>query len=443
MSFRTYMSFLGRLIAAAVLLCHAGLPALAAEEPTTRIGEPEKKIPTVDVTVGQSKIIDVAFPAKRVSISNPAVADVDMNNPRRIQLQGKSVGSAEVTVWSEAGDAWQARIEVRADVSRMRDQLRRLFGNESLDVAQADDIAVISGTLARVDDAAQLRQLMQMLNIKYIDRTSVAGLQQVQLQVKVAEVSRTAVRNLGVDWALTDGKTAFAVNNGGSGTFTPTEPAGSLLRSLPLTTTIFGNAVAGSTVLEAFVKALADNQYLRILAEPTLVARSGQEASFLAGGQFPIPIANLGGGGTTQISIEYKDFGIQLHFTPIVLGNGKIQLKVAPEVSQLSDVGAVSVLGTRVPSILSDVVLTSLCVGRCAQARANPKGGNREDPSARARPRHHAATHRRGGARRDDARRHAAGVRRRAGQQAQHRVHHGRRHRLDAAEHLPSWVDGR
>src|SRR5439155_23591114 len=103
--------------------------------------------------------------------------------------------------------------------------------------------------------------------------------------------------------------------------------------SVPQAATLF--AGFPNSDLQVFLQALAENQYLRVLAEPTLVARSGQEAHFLAGGQFPIPIAQLGGGGTTQISIEYKDFGVQLRFTPTVLGNGRIQLRVEPEVSQL------------------------------------------------------------------------------------------------------------
>src|SRR5207248_6992637 len=126
---------------------------------------------------------------------------------------------------------------------------------------------------------------------------------------------------------------------------------------VPLTATLFGGLPNSDLIM--FLQALAENQYIRILAEPTLVARSGQEASFLAGGQFPIPVSNLNG-GTTQISIDYKDFGIQLHFTPNVLGNGRIQLKVEPEVSQLSDVGAVTVLGTRVPSVLTRRVAATL-----------------------------------------------------------------------------------
>ena len=388
-------SFAFRAAAALVACCWLVAPALGQQDapradaqPTTRAAaaaaaaDPEKAVQVIDLTVGQSRIIDVSFPAKRVPVSDPRVADVDMTTPRRIQLQGKSVGSAEVTVWSETGEAWQARLEVRADLSRMRDQLRKLFNNGSIDVVQADEVTVLQGTLARAEDAAQLRELLQMLNVKYLDRTTVAGLQQVQLQVKVAEVSRTAIRMLGIN-AVYGGEEFFGgVQIGSSaGPFTPMNiglPGGQVINgptsagrgsnlpfvvgqggiSVPPTATLF--AGFPNSDLQLFLQALAENQYLRILAEPTLVARSGQEARFLAGGQFPIPVANLSGAGATQISIEYKDFGIQLQFTPVVLGNGRIQLKVAPEVSQLSDVGAVSVLGTRVPSVLTRRVETML-----------------------------------------------------------------------------------
>jgi pilus assembly protein CpaC len=357
---------LATLAASGLLMALTGAVALGQTTHPTAPTEPvvqdaPRRIPTIELTVGQSKIVDALWPAKRVSVTNPAVADVDMTTPRRVQLIGKAVGSSEVTIWSDTGEAWQGRLEVRADLSRLQEQLRKMFANSTVEALQADDVTVIRGTLARAEDAAQLRQLLQLLNIKYLDRTTVAGLQQVQLQVKVAEVSRTAVRYLTTDFAFSDLTTSLAVNNSASGTFIPSTPIGNLTRSLPGGTTIFGTGAIGGTTFEYFVQALADNQYLRILAEPTLVARSGQEASFLAGGQFPIPVANLsGGGGATQISIEYKDFGIQLRFTPTVLGDGKIQLKVAPEVSQLSDVGAVVVLGTRVPSVLSRRVETTL-----------------------------------------------------------------------------------
>jgi pilus assembly protein CpaC len=315
---------------------------------------------TISVIVGESRTLDAPWPVKRVSVADPEIADVDASSPTRIQLRGKAVGITEVMLENEKGDRWRARLEISADTSRLQGQLRKLFSDSTLDVAQIDNVMVVKGTLARSEDAAQLRQLLKLTKLEFLDLTSVAGTQQVQLQVKVAEVSRTAVRALSTDWALTDLTGGLAVNNAASGTYNPGQPEFEFTRSLPGGTTIFGHGMIGATAFEAFLKALAENQYLRILAEPTLVARSGQEAQFLAGGEIPIPIAQVGGGNTTEISIEYKEFGIRLRFTPTVLGNGRIELKVRPEVSQLSDVGAVELLGTSIPSLLTRRVDTTL-----------------------------------------------------------------------------------
>ena len=314
----------------------------------------------VEVNVGESRTLDAPWPVKRVSVADPEVADVDASSPTRIQFQGKSVGVTELMLEGEAGQIWRAQLEVNADTSRLQGQLRKVFPTSALEVSQMNDLVVVKGTLSRAEESAQLRQLLTLSKVEYLDLTGVAGLQQVQLQVKVAEVSRTATRMLSSDFAFSDFTTSLAVNNGASGTFSPASPVGNLQRTLPGGTTIFGTGMIGGTAFEYFLQALAENQYLRILAEPTLVARSGQEAHFLAGGEIPIPIAQVGGGNNTEISIEYKEFGVRLRFTPTALGDGRIELKVAPEVSQLSDVGAVEVFGTRVPSLLTRRVETTL-----------------------------------------------------------------------------------
>jgi pilus assembly protein CpaC len=319
-----------------------------------------KAVEIIEITVGESRTLDAVWPVKRVSVADPKVAEVDAIAPQRMEIQGKAVGVTELALESEQGEVWRARISVNADTGRLQTQLRKLFSNSSIEVAQIDDIVVVKGMLSKAEDALRLRDLLTMAKIPYVDHTSVAGLQQVQLQVKFAEVSRTAARALSTDWAATDLISGLAVNNAASGTYAP-GPAGFMFeRSLPGGTTIFGQGVIGSTTFEMFLKALADNQYLRILAEPTLVARSGQEAQFLAGGEIPIPIAQVGGGDTTEISIEYKEFGIRLRFIPTVLGDGRIELNVRPEVSQLSDVGAIEILGTRIPSLVTRRVETTL-----------------------------------------------------------------------------------
>ncbi|MEO6434640.1 MAG: type II and III secretion system protein family protein [Tepidisphaeraceae bacterium] len=341
-------------------------PAEAA--PTTRAALAEPKLQatagraqTIEVIVGESRVLDAAWPVKRVTVADPEIADVDATSPTRIEIRGRAVGVTELGLESEQGEIWRARLSVNADTSRLQGQLRKLFANSSLEITQVDDVVVVKGTLARAEDAAQMRQLLVLSKLDYLDLTSVAGLQQVQLQVKVAEVSRTGLRFLSADFAFTDGLTSFASNAGASGTYNPTTPAGNFARNLPGGTTIFGTGViGGGNLFEYFIKALSENQYLRLLAEPTLVARSGQEAQFLAGGEIPIPVAQVGGAERAQISIEYKEFGVRLQFTPTVLGDGRIELKVRPEISQLSDVGAIEILGTRIPSLLTRRVETTL-----------------------------------------------------------------------------------
>jgi pilus assembly protein CpaC len=275
-------------------------------------------------------------------------------------------------LWSERGEVWQALVEVEADVSRLQADLRKMFPDSTLEAQQIGKVVMIRGALARSEEVPQLHRFFELSKLEFVDATRVAGVQQVQLQVKVAEVSRTALRLMGVNALYTGSDFFGGIQLGSStGAFTPMNVGiakGGVIPHPPITAitdigvpptaTLFGG-FPGSD-LQVFIQALSENQYLRVLAEPTLVAFSGQEASFLAGGEFPIPIAQVGGGGTTEISIEYKEFGIRLRFRPTVLGDGKIHLKVMPEVSQLSDVGAVEVLGTRVPSVLTRRVETTL-----------------------------------------------------------------------------------
>ncbi|WP_428940328.1 type II and III secretion system protein family protein [Fontivita pretiosa] len=349
---------------------------LAQDAPATgNVRLEARQTHSVSVQAGHSRVIDAPWPVKRVSISDPSVADVDMTSPRRIQILGKEAGSTEIMLWSEQGEVWQSRVEVEADLSRLEGQLHKMFPDANLEVMQVGKVIVLRGELTRAEQVPQLHRYFELSKLDFIDATKVAGVQQVQLQVKVAEVSRTALRAMGINTLYTGDDFFGGVQLGSSaGPFTPMNigvPEGYTIGSGPTPYTVAEGGIgvpptatmfAGfpNSDLQFFIQALAENQYLRVLAEPTLVAMSGQEASFLAGGEFPIPVAQVGGGGTTEISIEYKEFGVRLYFRPTVLGDGRIHLKVTPEVSELSDVGAVEVLGTSVPSVLSRRVETTL-----------------------------------------------------------------------------------
>jgi pilus assembly protein CpaC len=320
------------------------------------VAEPQRVLPLYP---GEARLIDAPWPVARVSVANPEIADVDVINPQQVQLIGVAPGVTNLVLWSKDERTWRARVEVEADLSKLEGQLKKMFPRSDLSVSQVGDVIAVKGTLPLAENAVQLRQFLTTAKINHVDLTHVAGSQQVQLKVRIAEASRSALRSLSADYAFGDLTRNFAVNNGASGTFTPSTPIGNLERSLPISTTVFGAGTINGNFFEYFIQALADNQYLRLLSEPTLVAYNGEEARFLVGGEVPIPISDLGE-GTTSISIEYREYGVRLRFKPTVVGEGGIRLNVEPEVSQLSDVGAIEILGSRIPGLITRRVSTTL-----------------------------------------------------------------------------------
>ena len=325
----------------------------------------------IPLTVAQSRILQAPWPVRRVSVTDPAVADVQVLSPRRVQLQGKASGSTDITFWSESEEIWQGRVDVTADVSDIAAELDELFPRARLEVRQIRDTLIVRGVLGRAEHAQQLEDFLLNSGVeKYLNMTSVAGVQQVQLKVRVAEVSRNALQTLGIN-AFYGGDDFFGGIPLGSsaGPFVPMNPG--IPAGTPATSTVFehlspigvppsATLFAGfpGADLEIFIQALAENQYLKLLAEPTLVALSGEEASFLAGGEFPIPFSQ--GGESDTVTIEFKEFGVRLGFRPVVLGDGSIRLEVAPEVSELSDVGAVVLEGFRIPALVTRRVETTV-----------------------------------------------------------------------------------
>jgi pilus assembly protein CpaC len=308
------------------------------------------------VGVGRSSLITAPLRTKTVSIGDPKIADVQILSPTQLLISGKSVGTTDMVLFDENGRAEQLEVLVAADAAAALAELHRAFPDSNLDVRQSRDTLVVSGKMARIEDAERLKKFMDSTGAKYVDMTTLAGVQQVQIKVTVAEANRTAVRALGIN--------AFFGGSQVGGGITPGPDVGGALNPTdfalngpvsPLTinqsTTLF--TVFPNSNIAVFLQALAENQYLRVLSEPTLVALSGEEASFLAGGEFPIPVVQ-GSASTTggvSVSITYKKFGVQLKFRPTVTGEGTIRLHVAPEVSQLSNVGAVTLQGFNIPGI--------------------------------------------------------------------------------------------
>lgn len=317
----------------------------------------------IEMSVGRSSLIDAPWSVTKISIAEPGIADVQVAAPDQVIVLAKSIGRTDLVLWSEDGESVTKRIDVHVDLEELQGDLDNLFPYASLTVGKSRDLVTVQGMFNRVEDAKRLKTYMDTLGLKHIDMTSVAGVQQVLIQIKFAEASRTAMRTLGVNAFYTDQEffggsviddlVNFDVNKGALGS------TNAITGSINPATTLFAGIPDAD--LEFFLNALEDNQYMRVLAEPSLIAVSGEEASFLAGGEFPIPVVQGSGGNDgASITVEFKEFGIRLQFRPIVLGDGTIRIQVAPEVSQLSEVGAVELEGFSIPGLVTRRANTTL-----------------------------------------------------------------------------------
>jgi pilus assembly protein CpaC len=327
------------------------------------------------VEVGRMRPFDAPWTIAGVSLTDPAVADVDVLTDQLLVLTGRAPGSTDLLLWNDAGDVETKTIEVRADLELLQAELAVLFPDSRISLAQSRNVTFLTGTLARADQAQRLEAYMGAAGFDYVDAVRIAGVKQVQVQVRVAEVSRNGLRALGVNgFAVSqDGVIGNTIGSAAGGPVNPfsigprrgQQATGARDfvyndgAQLSPAVTLFGGMHGD---FEIFVQALQENQYMRMLAEPTLIALSGETASFLAGGEFPVPVVqgSSGVGGGTAVTVEFKEFGVGLRFTPTVLGDGGMRLHVASEVSDLSTAGAVVVEGFHIPSVMTRRAETTL-----------------------------------------------------------------------------------
>jgi pilus assembly protein CpaC len=322
----------------------------------------------VIVIVGRSSVVQAPWPTVRVAVTDPKVADVQVLTPQQVLVQGLKVGTTDLILWSEdEKQTWQRRVIVKLDIESIQSTLQRLFPNAELEASEAGEVLFIRGVLRSADQATQLKEYLDKTKIQYVNMATLSGVQQVQLQVRLAEVNKSASKALGINWFVTGHDAFFGQRTGGIEPSIGVGAAGGAdaTQDLPFVTDGAGirptsplvNVFAGfpNANLEFFIEALAQNQYMRILANPTLVALSGEEANFLAGGEFPIPVVqSVAGGGTSNaITIQYKEFGVLLTFLPTVLGDGRIRLHAMQEFSQLDFANAVTISGFSVPALTS------------------------------------------------------------------------------------------
>lgn len=345
-------------------------PAVLAQKSTpARLKMTALSSEKITVSTGKSVIIETAQPVKRVAVAQPGIADAMVLTPRQIYISGKAPGMTNLTVWG-GGDTVIAvmDVEVAPDANRLKESIHTVFpGEKNILVNTTHDHLTLSGTVSSTAAANQVLELARAYapldkdgKPKIINVLEVGGVHQVMLEVRVSEMSRNLARRLGFNFSfLSASGKQFGVSLLDNLTSLPRE--GWPGNPIGVTSNINGilNFLADGATWTVFIDALKENGLLKVLAEPTLITLSGKEARFLAGGEFPIPVPQASGGGTT-ITVEYKPFGVGLAFTPVVLSNGKISMQVSPEVSDLDFTTAVALQGFIVPSITTRRVSTTV-----------------------------------------------------------------------------------
>jgi pilus assembly protein CpaC len=341
--------------------------AVAAAAPTTMPANATKLVAEgvgadgkIHLAVNKTVQIVTTQPYKTVSIGSSDIADVNPVGANTLIVTAKKMGSTQLIIIDDGGHSQVADIIVGLDVEALQTELNTAFPAAHIQVAAMNGAISLRGQVPDLKTAEQAANMAGTYGTRVLNMLEVAGGQQVLLQVRFAEVNRKATNQLGVNFGFTDGVTTFGSNIGqlsplglaGAGALAPGSPTGSV--------TLFGGGQIGNTAINYFVAALRQNNLLRILAEPNLTAISGQEASFLAGGEFPVPVPQSGSGGGSTITIEYKEFGVRLNFVPVVLGDGRIRLKLTPEVSDLDFSSPLIIQGSRIPIVNKRTVTTTV-----------------------------------------------------------------------------------
>ncbi|MEM8576356.1 MAG: type II and III secretion system protein family protein [Pseudomonadota bacterium] len=304
---------------------------------------------TLSVPMNRAVVVESDTPFAELSIANPAIADISSLSDRTIYVLGKSPGLTTLTILDANGQLiTNVDVRVAADVSEFKERLRQILPGEKIEVRTANDGIVLSGTVSSTQRLQRALDLAERYAPERVSNLmSVGGVQQVMLKVRFAEMQRTVAKSLSSSLSL-NGITAggdLGINGGTGTTNTSGAVTNSLGGNIPATNTNAGALVfgfnAGSVQVGLLLEALETKGVVRTLAEPNLVALSGQEAKFLAGGEYPVPVSQENG----TISIEFKPFGIELNFIPRVVDKDLINLELEAAVSAIDPTNGFAVNG--------------------------------------------------------------------------------------------------
>ncbi len=382
----------GSALAAALALGLAAMPAgpaAAKWHPAKRQGAPMRSSAaapsggTVDLSTGRGQLITLPRPMSDLFVADPNVADVQVRSPTRLYVFGKTAGETTLSATAKDGSVvYSNTIRVGTNIGNIGQMLKVAMPDAQVTATPMNGIVVLTGTVAAPDDVEEASRLVSAFvgkETQVISRLKTSTPLQVMLKVRFAEVNRAFAKNVGMNLMTRDssGGFGFGVSQGTPGTITtvPGTPGSSTAvdsNGATIGSTVYSiaAAAAGTTRFGFFGHALgldilstldlAENDgYATTLAQPTLTALSGETASFLAGGEIPIPVPQYQGVTT----IDYKQYGVSLAFTPTVLGDGRISLRVRPEVSQLDSANGIAINGYTVPGLTTRRAETTVELG--------------------------------------------------------------------------------
>jgi len=342
-------------------LCLVSVLVAAAASSVFAQGGPEE----IRLTIGKSIVIDYPADIARISTSNADIVDASPVTGREVLVHGKAFGTVTLVVWSKAGQRNFYNITVEQNLEPLRKLMKDTFPNEDIHVQSSRDSLSLTGRVtskAVSDQAAALAAPFGKTIVNNLQVAEAKAERQILLRIKFAELSRSAANTFAVNLVSTGATNTIGQVSTGQASSTTPSSIGSGQSTFTISNALNIFAFRPDLNLGAFIQALEQHNLLQTLDEPTLMTSDGKEASFLVGGEFPIPVLQ-GGANSGAVTIQFREFGVRLKFTPTITGNNNIRLHVQPEVSSLDYSNALSFNGFTIPALSSRKIETNVELG--------------------------------------------------------------------------------
>ena len=336
------------------LALHVPVREIGAQEG----GEPATPAQSIPVYANQSVLLNTDFNIRRISVAKPETADVLVISPRQLLIIGKIPGTTSLVYWDEEDIPRMAEIIVGINLDKVREDLGKIAPNEALELTASGNALILTGTVSSNLVQNRVVESAKMYTTTVVDLLKVVKLEQVLLQIRVAEVDRSLAKELGLNMLfqpVIDGGQyrGFLVPPGGFNSFSGSiAGGGSLDGSVSDLTQLFAVTPGATPKFAAMLRILHDKGAIKTLSEPNLIVANGDEGKFLVGGEFPVVVASASGSGAAA-SVSYKEYGINLSFKPRIVSNGDIYMKISQEVSELDFANGVAIAGFTLPGLRS------------------------------------------------------------------------------------------